>query len=297
MIFANVFRYSPLASRSKSLESDEEDQSLVDHDGQREKAGGQRLESRYGVRVSRLFAILPWALTLTSTGLLLSRIFKGPDEFACTRLLNPYSPAIEDGVVEYYDTNFENEFTHKTKYRGPPTPELEKAWDQLWNLGGFEVPVDGPGRLGKSTEGLARVGKDESRGYVGMIEAFHQIHCLNLIRQYTWRDYYKENLEEWLNEGDHRQIVDLNITSYHSTGHHSDWVGDRLHVDHCIETLRLQLMCNADTTPMLVFEDHTVAAGSKADFNIHHKCRRWDNLIEWQRLHTIEKSASGWKET
>lgn len=48
-------------------------------------------------------------------------------------LMHQTAPAIEDGVVEYYDTDFDNEFAHKTKYRGPPTPELEAAWDQIWN--------------------------------------------------------------------------------------------------------------------------------------------------------------------
>jgi hypothetical protein len=144
-----------------------------------------------------------------------------------------------------------------------------------------------------------------------MLEVFHQLHCLvrdesylelctldrpsanvtnekNLIRQYTWRDYYNDNLREWLDTGDHHQLVDLNVTTHQS-------VGDRMHVDHCIETLRLQLMCNADLTPMLVLQDDSIALGSKADFNVHHKCRSWDRLVEWQRTHTTDKDASGLK--
>lgn len=110
------------------------------------------------------------------------------------------APAIEDGVVEYYDTDFENEFAHKTKYRGPPTPELEAAWDQIWNrtlivlslhghgmskantsngpVGGVEVPLDGPARLGKASKNLVHIHSDEARGYSGMLEVFHQLHCL-----------------------------------------------------------------------------------------------------------------------
>ena len=35
-------------------------------------------------------------------------------------------------VVEYEDVNFDNDFAHQTKYRGPPTKELEEEWSKLW---------------------------------------------------------------------------------------------------------------------------------------------------------------------
>ncbi|KAJ8120079.1 hypothetical protein ONZ43_g3123 [Nemania bipapillata] len=253
----SVFKYSYLAPRDKSSESFE-DQHLVDQDDDLEKSETQLPKPRYRDHAFRLF---PWILAFIT-------------------------PAIEDGVVEYYDTDFENEFAHKTKYRGPPTPEIEAAWDQIWNLGSVEVPLDGPARLGKAHENLVHIDSDETRGYTGMLEVFHQLHCLNLIRQYTWKDYYDEHMREWLDTGHNHALVDLNVTNHHS-------VGDRMHVDHCIETLRLQLMCNADMTPMLVLKDDTVAVGSKADFNVHHKCRSWDRLVAWQRSNTPDKDARG----
>ncbi|KAI1193956.1 hypothetical protein F5X97DRAFT_338315 [Nemania serpens] len=289
MAFVKAFRYSSLASRDKSSES-YEDQRLVEQNDLPEGTEAQLLKPRYSSYASRLLPVLPWILVLVSTGLLVYTVLSGPDELACTRLLNPYSPAIEDGVVEYFDTDFDNEFAHKTKYRGPPTPELEAAWDQIWNLGGVEVPLDGPARLGKASENLVHVHSDEARGYSGMLEVFHQLHCLNLIRQYTWRDYYDEHLREWLATGSNHEFVDLNVSSH-------DSVGDRMHVDHCIETLRLQLMCNADLTPMLVLRDDSVAVGSKADFDVHHKCRRWDRLVAWQRVHTTDKDGSGLRQS
>ena len=36
-------------------------------------------------------------------------------------------------AVEYETTQFENAFHQKSRYRGVPTPELEKAWLDLWN--------------------------------------------------------------------------------------------------------------------------------------------------------------------
>ena len=40
------------------------------------------------------------------------------------------APANE--AVEYQEYNFDNMFPHKTKYRGPPTAELEAEWEKLW---------------------------------------------------------------------------------------------------------------------------------------------------------------------
>lgn len=35
-------------------------------------------------------------------------------------------------VVEYEEVDFVNPFAHQTIYRGPPTPQLEAAWEKLW---------------------------------------------------------------------------------------------------------------------------------------------------------------------
>jgi hypothetical protein len=64
-------------------------------------------------------------------------------------------------------------------------------------------------------------------GYIGGIEVFHHLHCLNLVRQYTWVDHYETPPSDLL----------------------AGPVGNRMHVDNYIETLRLALTCNADITP------------------------------------------------
>lgn len=54
---------------------------------------------------------------------------------------------------------------------------------------------------------------------------------------------------------------------------------NRMHVDHCIESLRFVFQCWSDVTPVLVKLGGPV--GRKADFNTHHKCRKFDKIEDW----------------
>jgi hypothetical protein len=56
-------------------------------------------------------------------------------------------------------------------------------------------------------------------------------------------------------------------------------VGNRMHVDHCIDSLRVALRCFGDVTPLLVKLGGP--AGAKADFNTHHKCRNFEKIENW----------------
>lgn len=92
-------------------------------------------------------------------------------------------------------------------------------------------------------------------------------------------DYYPKhfNVTEW--ENDH-QHWDLKFGPEAA-------VGNRMHVDHCIETLRLSLMCYADVTPMLIKPAKDGGVGD-ADFNTHHKCRNFQNILEWSDEHNYD---------
>ena len=65
-------------------------------------------------------------------------------------------------------------------------------------------------------------------------------------------------------------------------------VGARMHVDHCIETLRISLMCQADTTPYFLVLDPTAPLGSRADFSPHHKCRNFETIQKWVEENQLE---------
>lgn len=64
-------------------------------------------------------------------------------------------------------------------------------------------------------------------------------------------------------------------------------VGARMHVDHCIEALRVTLMCHGDTTPFFSILDPTAPLGARADFSPHRKCRKFDKLHSWVKDHQL----------
>jgi hypothetical protein len=59
----------------------------------------------------------------------------------------------------------------------------------------------------------------------------------------------------------------------------------RTHVDHCIETLRIALICTGDVTPVLIYNEPKAVLGEQVDFSSHHKCRDFKKLGMWTKQH------------
>ncbi|KAE8374158.1 hypothetical protein BDV26DRAFT_284484 [Aspergillus bertholletiae] len=187
----------------------------------------------------------------------------------CARHLSTWSPALE--AVEYVDVEFQNAFHQPSIYRGAPNEEREKSWFDLWNFGNLNVPLDKLVLLNKSTAtDWIRVPPEHGGGVSGAIEVFHQIHCLDLIRQYTYRHEY-----------------DYSKTPAFDAEPHMV----RAHIDHCIETIRMYLMCVGDVTPYLMISAPSRPLGELPDFNTKHKCRNYTKLQEWMRENTIPGSS------
>jgi hypothetical protein len=105
-------------------------------------------------------------------------------------------------------------------------------------------------------------------GYRFVPDVIHQLHCLNTVRQYTWLqsgNYGPESLG--------KLPVPYSLRS-------SD-VGNRMHADHCIETIRKVLMCHGDTTPLFDVVDLNNPVGRVGNFNLRMKCRSFEKLSDW----------------
>ncbi|RWA08720.1 hypothetical protein EKO27_g6398 [Xylaria grammica] len=219
------------------------------------------LESKGWPFISRYAVFISWTIAAISLGFF-------------------FPPLFEDGAIEYRPITYNNLFGAEIELGGPPTIELEHKWLNLWSHGNIELQREEIRKLGKSTEGLLHAGgNNPKRGYVANLEVFHYLHCLNQIRQFTYKEHYATHMAEWI-EKDHRSIVDLNVTDPNNAL-------DRMHVDHCIDALRQQLMCSANVVPLLVEVDEGSKLGYKTDFNVNMKCRNYDKILEWQYAHAL----------
>ncbi|GLA98261.1 hypothetical protein AtubIFM57143_006200 [Aspergillus tubingensis] len=112
-----------------------------------------------------------------------------PTDLDCATQLSPYSPLV--GLVEYEDIRFQGDLQDVNPWKGKPNPALDEAWENITHMWNIQVSGDDMLRMKKPLNQV-KAPPHLGDGYVGGIEVFHQLHCLNLIRQYTYYDYYMQ---------------------------------------------------------------------------------------------------------
>ncbi|KAG6863529.1 hypothetical protein C0991_005259 [Blastosporella zonata] len=97
-----------------------------------------------------------------------------------------YSPAQE--AVEYKSVKFHSILHGGTPdtFDGPPSPELDAAWEDIYNFGISKVGEAQASRLVNYTTHLPH----NPSAYLVGIDVFHQLHCLNTLRKYLYPGYY-----------------------------------------------------------------------------------------------------------
>lgn len=212
---------------------------------------------------------LPWFIQLlfffAAFGLFTFRYQTVATDQACTSRLSSYSPVIDAGVIRYTSYNIAGDFEEPSIYRGRPTNETEAAWEALYMTPGINIPQEKLPLLNKSSAvNWLRTPKDKGDGYVGYLEVFHQLHCLNMVRL---KIYQKEYEEEFGYPPSQFEPEKAAVTA--------------THIDHCLESLRLSMMCTADVTPVMIVVDDTAPLGRWVDFTTMHKCRNFWDIRAW----------------
>ncbi|KAF2660930.1 hypothetical protein K491DRAFT_774261 [Lophiostoma macrostomum CBS 122681] len=207
--------------------------------------------------------LLTVSLTLFINGVYLAT----PSQARCAQILSSYSPAVT--AVEYEDVKFNGSLKAPSVYRGNPSPEIDEAWSRVTkSVPLFSITEDDVAKLNKNKDEIVKVPDAEGGGYLAGLEASHQIHCVNLLRMYTHFDYYKDIEPAFTDPPD---VL-------------------RYHIDHCLEMLRTNIMCAADTG-IITFnwvEGHETPF---PDFSTWHRCRKVDKVLGWADDRGLEWNA------
>ncbi|KAI1649244.1 uncharacterized protein F4817DRAFT_44958 [Daldinia loculata] len=145
-----------------------------------------------------------------------------------------YSPFVEEhqSATRSRLVQFDARLHHPTPYGGPPSPAVDRLWQDLavnWTA------VSIPESLGKKANlaGSALIRRRDEDGnpileYFASFEVFHQLHCLDLLRKAAQPNYhYYSQLGEPMFHGN--ELYQLST-----------------HIGHCVDILRQSLTCNPD---------------------------------------------------
>ncbi|KAL3463243.1 hypothetical protein BJX64DRAFT_257384 [Aspergillus heterothallicus] len=189
----------------------------------------------------------------------------------CTQTLSTYSPALTIFTdTDLTPTRFNGALRAPNRFRGDPSPEIDEAWAEiLYAEGGLVRLTREEIERVNASEYAAEYTADLGGGYIAGVEVFHQLHCLNMLRQVTYWEYYAPIRGEWA-----RDPGTL-----------------RYHLDHCIDMLRQKLMCDADVGMIT----YVWAKGWKQafpDFSTVHKCRPYSKVLDWARDNYVHGSRN-----
>ncbi|KAG2346600.1 hypothetical protein BDR05DRAFT_997555 [Suillus weaverae] len=177
-------------------------------------------------------------------------------------LYSPANEAIESiGIVRFNGT-----LGTPSIYRGSPSPEIDAVWDRISYNGSRPVrmTLEQLLRTGeKPSPVMARYPDEYGGGYMATVEVIHQIHCIDMLRRVSWGDHYSHH-------GDKEESPEE----------------FRTHLDHCIEMLRQNLMCRGDVT-MLTYDWVAGLKDPFPNFNIPHRCRNFEKVLDWVDEHRV----------
>ncbi|CAN8099826.1 unnamed protein product [Discula destructiva] len=134
------------------------------------------------------------------------------------------------------------------QFVGPPSPDIDAAWDGLLRpLGMVLTGDDASSVAGKTFE-------EDEGSWLLTLDVYHSLHCVNMLRQSLDVDYYQ--------------------------GATQDFLTYRTHIDHCLDYLRQALQCASDLTP-LTYQYSQTRGRRYPIFGAVHTCRNFDAIHDW----------------
>ena len=134
-------------------------------------------------------------------------------------------------------------------------------------MGDFWISDEEVDRLGMPKDSLRAVHpKTGKQGYRAAVEVFHQLHCLNLLRQNVYKDHYAA-----MGGDTAAPLMDL-----------------QGHLNHCIDALRQFVMCQGDVG-VSSFNYPFNDGDPWPDYSTPHTCRNFESIRQWGVDHTVPR--------
>lgn len=165
--------------------------------------------------------------------------------------INPLRQTESSSSFADLQRNREEPYVRITQY----SSDNETLQNDLWH----EINVD-YGVVALSDEWAAQHGLrtaqrfpwDQTKG-IYILHGFHNLHCL--------------------------KIIHISLSEYrHGVSQSRSWH----HISHCMDSLRRQVLCDADDTPRATERRAEVVSGLLQ----HRKCRSWEDLEKFAKKHT-----------
>ncbi|KAJ7479760.1 hypothetical protein FB451DRAFT_1131033 [Mycena latifolia] len=161
-----------------------------------------------------------------------------------------YSPA--QHMIEYRTVKFHRGLQGDIPiYERSPSAEVDQAWEELYAYAASRVPKSEVVKMTNTTWPILH----EEGNYVLALDVFHQLHCLDIIRQqvHPGHNYTRQS---------------------------------PVHLRHCIGAIRQALMCYADISPVVWQWSSKYNEAEQRD-DILHTCRDFDRIQSWAKEHSM----------
>ena len=276
---------------STTLGEDEEDLDLFE-------LKQQSLRSLQTHRFKRLLIANSILFCVSAILLALTYIRSTPSTAQFVEKFSSYSPAQE--AVKYVSGTFNATQGKDSGYVGTSN-ETEEMWNWVTvDIGDQMItPVELKLVNKPETSIKTKNPKTGKEGYRIGLEVFHQLHCLNLVRKSTYRDHYngkgdfaeKDEVKIRAHLGKDSLALSFVYPRYSKTHHNADacLLGLPLTypTDHCLEMLRMNLMCQVDIGVITFHELPDRPGDPWPDFSTLHVCRDFDAVRKWAIDNTV----------
>ncbi|KAI1316447.1 hypothetical protein F5Y16DRAFT_406852 [Xylariaceae sp. FL0255] len=172
------------------------------------------------------------------------------------------------------DARLAPNFTDPTAliYSFPPSPEVDAAWRRISARSVISVTRDDIVGIGKDPNTAVRMNPvwGDPETYLGSVEIFHQIHCLNTLRKGLINNYDYYYGQKW---GWEPPIM------------------FELHLRHCTNMLLQTLMCHSDVEIVTNMWSEA-QPWPYADFGVIKQCKDFEKLLEWTESQQIDGATN-----